>query len=394
MIYFCNEEPLDLDFMRIMGASVKAGEDSIGMFGTGLKYAAAVIMRLGGKMSITVNGETHLIDKRPMVKRGQEFEVVTMDGEALPFMTKYGLKWEAWMAFRELYSNTLDEDGIITRDKPNMASWGTVIAVSEPSIEEAFKNREEYFPEMPEKDNASPEHSDPPLADVYNSMRRRHFAYAKGVAALHSEKPFLFIYNQEDVDLTEDRTVKEPGEYIRRLASTVCTSKNRAFIKSALLADASWRESTFDYTFKGRLSDEFIEVVLDFKGSLRLNQSAVEVVMARQPKEEPAPCRVLPHESATLDEALETLSFMGVELERDDFTVSEALGEGIMGMVHKDRIFISKLALSRGTRYAASTLYEEWAHLTHGVRDCTRDFQDLLLENLFMWAEHARRISK
>ena len=41
-IYFCNAEPIDLNAIAIMGVSVKTGDNPIGYFGTGLKFAIAM----------------------------------------------------------------------------------------------------------------------------------------------------------------------------------------------------------------------------------------------------------------------------------------------------------------------------------------------------------------
>ena len=52
-IYFCNAEPIDLNAIAIMGVSVKTGDNPIGYFGTGLKFAIATLLRTAHKVTLT-----------------------------------------------------------------------------------------------------------------------------------------------------------------------------------------------------------------------------------------------------------------------------------------------------------------------------------------------------
>lgn len=62
-IIFENPGELDLNALRIMGVSVKQSDSPIGMFGTGLKYAVATAMRLGGSVEIVIDMVPHVITK-------------------------------------------------------------------------------------------------------------------------------------------------------------------------------------------------------------------------------------------------------------------------------------------------------------------------------------------
>lgn len=52
MILFQNPGEIDLLSIASFGVSVKEGENPIGFFGTGLKYAIAVLLRTGHRITV------------------------------------------------------------------------------------------------------------------------------------------------------------------------------------------------------------------------------------------------------------------------------------------------------------------------------------------------------
>jgi len=107
---FFNETVLDPEAFKVMGLSVKA-EGSFGMFGTGLKYAIATILRSGDSVEIVSNGNSFQFDYETRDFRGESFGFVRCNGEDVGFTTQLGKCWEPWMAYRELLCNATDEGG-------------------------------------------------------------------------------------------------------------------------------------------------------------------------------------------------------------------------------------------------------------------------------------------
>ena len=140
-VTFHNSTALDPKAFRLMGISVKE-EDSIGLFGTGLKYAIATILRLGDSIEIESNGETFKFGKTKTDFRGEELDVVTCNGEELAFTTSLGKLWEPWMAYRELFSNALDEGGGATDGEIDAI---TKIRVSGSVIPAVHAEKDKYF---------------------------------------------------------------------------------------------------------------------------------------------------------------------------------------------------------------------------------------------------------
>src|SRR5579863_6415046 len=108
-LLFSNPGVLDMNLVKLLGVSVKESESPIGFFGTGLKYAMAVALRIGGSMTIFVDGAKYEVNGRKVTLRDKEFTQVMLNDEPLGFTTELGKQWEPWMVVRELYSNALDE---------------------------------------------------------------------------------------------------------------------------------------------------------------------------------------------------------------------------------------------------------------------------------------------
>lgn len=117
-VFFCNNEPIDLNAIAIMGVSVKTGDNPIGYFGTGLKFSIATLLRTGHQVVLYRNGERIEFTAEPEVIRGERFERVLMGAERLGFTTQLGRNWEPWQAYRELRCNCTDEGGVISDEKP------------------------------------------------------------------------------------------------------------------------------------------------------------------------------------------------------------------------------------------------------------------------------------
>src|SRR5690554_6101264 len=113
---FHNPGVLDSRLITLFGASVKPNSTNpIGFFGTGLKYAIAVTLRLGGKIELHAGGETITISQQTTAIRDKQFSTIFMrdskGSTMLGFTTELGKTWEPWMAYRELLCNALDEGG-------------------------------------------------------------------------------------------------------------------------------------------------------------------------------------------------------------------------------------------------------------------------------------------
>src|SRR5690606_20364037 len=118
-------------------------DNPIGMFGTGLKYAIAVLLRNGNCIEITNKDKTYSFSIHDIDFRGKSFQQILCNGKKLPFTTEYGKNWELWQAYRELHSNTVDEEGISFIGEP--MDEGTSIVVYGESFVKCVENHNDYF---------------------------------------------------------------------------------------------------------------------------------------------------------------------------------------------------------------------------------------------------------
>lgn len=221
MIKFSNKSELDVRALSTFGLSVKTGQNSIGRFGTGLKYATAVVLRNGGDIQISSGGKIYTFEQRTEDFRGENKQFVYMncDSEslALGFTTDLGKDWEPWQAFREFYSNCLDEQGEIAHaaDGPIEPSAGTTIAIKYKAFDAIFYSLEEYFIGTGEQ----PLWENDDIA-VYPG-RSKHLFY-QGICVKELKRPAAYRYNiKRYIDLTEDRTAKYEWQVQLRLTQNL-----------------------------------------------------------------------------------------------------------------------------------------------------------------------------
>ena len=100
---------IPLEAFSTFGINVKKSNDPIGRFGTGLKYAVAVILRLGGTIEFWVDGVHHIFYLKEDKFRGESFDFIRMKKEKgllskvgweytkLPFTTELGKDWQLWL---------------------------------------------------------------------------------------------------------------------------------------------------------------------------------------------------------------------------------------------------------------------------------------------------------
>ena len=271
-IIFKTPGELDVRAFTMFGLSAKPGSNNpIGKFGTGLKNAVAVLLRSACSIRVFIGETEYEFCTVKSDFRGQEFEQIRMRKRQsllkqwryvdMPYTTELGKFWKPWQAFRELESNTRDEDGATYVDHESM-SFGepntTTIVVSGTEFEEAYKNRDTVF--LP---NALTRREGDDKVQVFNEPSKH--IYWRGIRAFDLEHPSVYTYNiLEDMDLTEDRTLKYVWEAQSKIAAYVVRSKDTRLINSIVSADAEKffeGRLDFDYSYTSP-SEEFKSVIL------------------------------------------------------------------------------------------------------------------------------------
>ena len=140
----------------MLGASVKNdAKTSIGMFGTGLKYALAQAMRMGIVVHIASGEDIFETFLEADTFRGQEFEKVhlrnihTGKEHETPITTNFGQHdWvDLWCIYREIVCNAKDEEGfnVVLVDKIRRTTANTSIYLPYETFRLFYDREADYF---------------------------------------------------------------------------------------------------------------------------------------------------------------------------------------------------------------------------------------------------------
>lgn len=354
MIIFHNPGELDLEAVRLMGASVKKA-GSFGRFGTGLKYAIATVLRGGGSLRLFIGERSFTFDTRPVSLKGEDFEEVCLieevegfpaTGLELGFTTALGKDWEPWMAVRELACNARDEGGTFTLwQDPNWDSCGegTEIALDWPEIEASW---DETLKELFVPDDLSP------LAEVEGVLihpGESQFIYHRGVRVMKLPKKAAFTYNIiGPVDLTEDRTAKYAFIVEENVRRALFECEDPEVIAGSLSTKDSWEQSIKweeDNWRKPSPGVLWLETValLRAKGT-SLPDTAKKLFLTHRAVKEAVSSGGYYRDKtpAALSMALEYLASFGVELGEESLYIADELPGDVMTMASGGRIYLAE----------------------------------------------------
>lgn len=387
-ITFTNPGEIDPRLITTLGVNVKDGPSPIGFFGTGLKYALAVALRLDCKVIIQSGLRSWTFETKTEIIRGKTFGLIQMietDGPTIPlgFTTDLGKNWEPWMAYREFWCNCKDESGSveagtsILSSSPNLTR---VILQGEP-MTKAHSTRNEWLLES-EPFIRTPEvniHRGPTQAIFY-----------RGIKVGKLPKPTLYTYNiQSEVTLTEDRTLEAYSATNPIMNGLAHHVEDKAFLKEILLEQKSYeKDLNWSWLYR-KPSPTFISVVEDLAHTRPATMSRQALSLCKEhitpPKLQSLPITRV--ETAMLARARGFLSKLGHEITYPIIIVETLGHQGIEGMAKDEQILIPRATFGKGTKYLASTLLEEQLHLQHGMADCSRELQNWLFDRLMSLGE-------
>lgn len=261
---------LPMEALTLFGAHAKPNTRSpIGRFGTGLKYAVAVLLREGVPVRLWRGTEEWEFYVRPQDFRGSEVAPIrarrrngilkkfTWSYVRLPFTTALGRDWRLWQALRELHANTMDEGGTTYRydghdsefDPEHLAgSNGSTMFIVGPHAgytEEHARLGDLFLP--------SAGRDVPPVGCLVEKRPSKHL-YFRGMRAmdLPEKRPAIHQWDvRSPLELTEDRTVKYEFLASTAVASHVLQSDDEQLVSSVVSAPKDSWESTLDWSYTG-----------------------------------------------------------------------------------------------------------------------------------------------
>lgn len=257
MIIFKNDGIIPLDAFTVFGMSAKPGsKNPIGKFGTGLKYAVSVTLRLGGSVKLFVGGTEYKFYTHDESFRGVKFSKVFMSRrhgftskwskQKLPFTTELGKHWEPWMAVRELEANTRDEvNGISYTNLNDTVLMGerdkTIIIIDCPEMEVAYNDIDKIFLNT---EGRKLIHATG-VVNVYEG--ESDYLFFNGMRVTDLQRKSKYTYEVGNVELTEDRTSKNPYWDARFVQNALLDITDDDVIKSVIDLDETYYEHYFDW---------------------------------------------------------------------------------------------------------------------------------------------------
>lgn len=385
IVVFENPGEIDPLLISTFGVSVKEHDNPIGFFGTGLKYALAILLRTGHEVSIQSGERVHVFGTREQVIRSQPFKLITMDGEPMGFTDAVGKTWELWMAYRELHCNTKDEGGsvFVADDLPPAPAPGfTRVVVRGDAFRQEHDNRSNFILM-----------GDPWLkldsCEVYEGESRGVFYRGILVHRLPKAEVSRYTYNiTSHVELTEDRTAKFPILFPMWIAGSILAADDERFLRDVLALDNHYYEHHFDFRDvlgTRKTTPAFLNTVesLVQAKAARTNVSAQLHYRAEKRADlHPATTVLVGVESDILVKAVKFCERLGFMVAEYPIEVTDALGPNILGMAENGRIYVSRRAFMQGTKRVAGTLIEEFIHLRYEHSDESRGMQEFLLDRL------------
>ena len=411
MILFENDGEIDIRAVTTFGVSSKEGDNPIGMFGTGLKYAIAILLREGCDVSIFIGEDLYDFSARPERIRVDDFNTVWMRSYAfaedeggdvcamepvdtrLGFTTHLGVNWELWQAYRELYCNCIDEGGRVIDEFDDEDLEGekgkTKVMVEGPKFDAIHRERDEFILNPGSLGNWAM------AGEAHGYVRHAgNRIFYRGMRAMETSKPCMLLWNiTRETMLTEDRTIRFDFEAKRRICNTIVQAEDEDWIRQLVTADESWFESDLDYTHSTAIAGECFKTVVRQEmeqNPTKVNRSAAAAVKVNV-------VDILPTQSTVtlskmnqkrLAKATEFCQDMlGMDPYRYDIIIVDRIDDGIHGLAANRRIYLTTEAIERGTHYLASTLWEEYVHLHHGFKDCSREMQTFLFDKVITLCE-------
>ncbi len=386
VIIFRNPGLIDIRAATVMGINVKEGPSPIGFFGTGLKYAIAVLLRHDCSVTIWRGQEPYRFAAKEINVRGKAFGLVSMNGQELAFTTELGKRWELWQAYREIYCNAVDEGG----DASYLEDGGpvmrlddcTAVVVEGAEFEKQHHRRHEFLLT-----------DEPDFVCVAGEIRKRPSdrLYYRGILIAKLQHPGKFTYNiKSALTLTEDRTLKymfEAEWAIKRIFDAMPGD----LLDVALTASRDSFEGRVEFEPNETRSTTFYDAVarnMQFRCQ-ETNRTAV-AAFEHHFKDRSDSIQTFEPEGpqvAQLEIAKAFCAKIGFPVDEYDVVCAKRLAANTLGSVIQGKIWLAERCFDLGTKTVAATLIEEFIHLRCGVADETREMQEELLNRLVSLGE-------
>lgn len=381
MISFITPAALPIEAATTMGVSVKESDNAIGKFGTGLKYAIAGVLRLGGKVEISIDGDSFEFVAKEADIRGRSFRIVHCNGQPCGFTTDLGKHWEAWQLFRELASNALDEGGRWENGSAPNSAGRTVIRVECREVEDSERNEQVFLGTRQCLLDSTMG------AQVFEGANPHY--YFNGIRAGSFGGTAPVTVNIKHGTLSEDRLLDLSVVQIELAwAFRSATTWDQGLMLSVLPQSepgSFWIENVNSYTLRNaELPSSLMDFLAERPKFIRhpAFSQVLDAHVRKGGKAKWQEVQATPRQQALLSEGEALCAAVGIDaIPRDKVHFTTDLHDTQLAVTCMDTRhvwFSTKLAMLGRDEFLSGYL-EEAMHAMTGLRDCTREFQNALM---------------
>ena len=384
-ILFVNDGMLDIRALTTFGVSVKANDSAIGYFGTGFKYALATCLRHAQEVRVHAGNSIYKFKTVPESIRSETFDVIHMSvnnrkSKSIGITTQAGRNWNLFHAYREFYSNCIDEGGFIEQRDNVPTMYPICIFVKGQLFEEVHKARNTIILDKKNKKLL--------FANSYVEIFEGNSStiFYRGIAAKTTNNPSLFTYNiTSRMDLTEDRTLACEWTTRNLIANAVMQSEQEDIIMPAIIQARSY-ESQLDFNYISmKPSKVFQNAVRQIRATATAKVSDNALNLFYKNTDDIADVfkivDLTPEQETYFDTAKQLLMKAEIipNINKYEIIFVEKLASQ-SGEAFQGKIIINAEVCSANIHELISTILEEYLHLEDHVEDCTRNFQNRLFE--------------
>lgn len=406
-ICFENKGEVPINAFKLLGASNKRNDSSkIGFFGTGLKYAIAVLLREKIEFKVYSGLKEVKISTRQTKFLNEKIDVMTVNEEKTSITLDAGVDWDPWFAIREIYSNAIDEGGSMSLDKEPQGEKGATrifVNTEHKALEEVFNDWKAFFSM---NRNHRFKNINGKLLDKLPKFPE-YIVFRKGIRAYKSREHSIFDYDLNTLDINESRVAKYSWQAQQNCSDILASADKESIKKFISVSNSHIRksyveceDSFWDYTSNYSFSDDW-RVVLEnyrlipanFAGHYDLTETTLilpDKLLDRLKKrfgnslnfagDNKDKFEILPNiDKRPLQKILDVYENAGLDWQLEKIDVVDFNDKDLLGMAKDGRVLLSvRLFTPTHKHEIASTLLEEIVHAHTGYSDGTREMQNYL----------------